>query len=197
MLKILINPFEKLQENQLLSIGIFVMLIGSFIGGTLNARFDGFLDLHFTHHTNFAAVILDNLINTTTSIIILFGLGKHINSKTRLIDIITTILIARIPFYILPIFNISGDIIQASDLVIALSQNQISIEDIPQFTFVFFIVFAIFTLMAIVWVITLLYNGFKTACNTKTTTHIIMFAAGVLLSEVISKTLIILFNVSI
>lgn len=197
MLKILLNPFEKLQENQLLSIGVFAMLIGSFLGGALNARFDGFLDLHFTYHTNFSVVILDNLVNTTTSIIILFGLGKYINSKTRLIDIITTILTARIPFYILPIFNISGEIMQAADLFISLSQNQISIQDIPQSTYIFFIAFAFFSLIAIIWMITLLYNGFKTACNTKTTIHIIIFAAGVLLSEIISKTLIILFNVSI
>jgi len=197
MFKILINPFEKLQENQLLSIGVFAMLLGSFIGSALNARFDGFLDLHFTHHTGFSTVLLDNLINTTSSILLLFGLGRYINSKTRLIDIINTILVSRIPFYLLPLFNLSGIISRASDLLIALSQNQISVQDIPQFTFVFFMVFAFFTLIAIVWVITLLFNGFKTACNSKTTLHHIIFAIGILLSEVISKTLIILFNVAI
>lgn len=197
MFKILINPFEKLQENQLLSIGVFAMLLGSFIGGALNARFDGFLDLHFTHHTEFSTVLLDNLINITSSILLLFGLGRYINSKTRLIDIINTILVSRIPFYLLPLFNLSGIISQASDLLIALSQNQISIQDIPQFTFVFFMIFAFFTLIAIVWVITLLFNGFKTACNSKTTLHHIIFAIGILLSEVISKTLIIFLNVAI
>lgn len=197
MFKILINPFEKLQENQLLSIGVFAMLLGSFIGSALNARFDGFLDLHFTHHTSFSTVLLDNLINTTSSILLLFGLGRYINSKTRLIDIINTILVSRIPFYLLPLFNLSGIISRASGLLIALSQNQISVQDIPQFTFVFFIVFAFFTLIAIVWVVTLLFNGFKTACNSKTTLHHIIFAISILLSEVISKTLIILFNVAI
>ena len=194
MKSVFINPFEKYQENALLSIGFFAMLIGSLIGSYYNARFDGFLDLHFTPYSHFTVVLLDNLINTTSSIIILFGIGKYINSKTRLIDIITTILIGRIPFYLLPFFNTKGYIFSISNQVIEGIQNQPEVLSIAPYSYLVITIFAIVAITAMVWSISLFYNGFKVACNLQTRTQSLMFAGGILLSEIATKTLIYFFN---
>jgi hypothetical protein len=196
MKSLFINPFEKIQENSLLSIGVFAMLIGSFVGFTYNARFDGLLDLHFVQKTHFSIVILDNLINSTSAILILFSLAKYINSKTRLIDIITTILIGRIPFYILPFFNTNGYISSTANKILEVIQNPQITNTISFSTYAIITLFLITAIIFMIWSILLFYNGFKVACHLKTYTHSLIFTGGIFLSEIVTKVLIHLFNQS-
>ncbi len=54
----------------------------------------------------------DNAINILCLTFVLFLISKYLNPKTRAIDILTTVVIARTPYYILPLFNADGTFIE-------------------------------------------------------------------------------------
>lgn len=107
MKSLLFQPFEKYSEKTLLLLGIIFTLIGSFIAYAFNIRFDGVLDVHIVSDALWYQTLIDNLINIFCLIIFLYSSAKYINKKTRIIDIITTSIIARIPLYLLPLININ------------------------------------------------------------------------------------------
>ena len=56
---------------------------------------------------------------------------------------------------------------------------------------IFILLFAMLTLAFVVWFFALLWNGFKVATNAKGIKPVILFIIAVLLSEIISKTILI------
>jgi len=184
---LLFSPFEKYSETVLLIFGIAFTILGTLLGFYFDARFDGVLDMHFVKKVSLKEVILDNLINIFCLFIFLFGSGKFINSKTRFIDILNTILISRIAVYLFVFIPKPND-----EVTKKMMQNnfaQISNFDISLLIFV-----SCMVLLGLVWYITLLYNGFKTATNAKKTLPIVLFVISILFSEILSKILISYFN---
>lgn len=194
--KILFNPFEKYSEKTLLIFGIVATLLGSFLGYLMNARFDGIVDMHLVQGARFQNILLDNLINTLVLFILFFAFGKIINPKTRAIDMLNVSMICRIPMYLVALGNIGGYLERATQSML----NGIdldNLQNIPQFEMLDLFVILIFSVVSIgflVWMIVLLWKGFKTATNTKRTRDIIIFIMLFILAEVLSKYLIGTFN---
>ena len=195
MMKLLFNPFERYSEKQLVFIGITSTIIGSLMAIFFNARFDGILDLHFVEKVEIYEPIIDLLIDLFCLVLILFLIGRYINKKTRIIDIISATLISKIPFYFLLFQNINNLSFKITDkLAKSLLTKNYSLETITtsEMTYLFFC--GIINLVLVIWSITLLFNGFKTATNAKNTKSILLFIVAVILSEVVSKILISKFN---
>ena len=192
-MKKLYNPFEIFSEKQLLIFGIIVLILGSYIGYLFKGRFDGVVDLHFMKNVTLQEVFVDNLINTLLLSVFLFLLGLFINSKTRLIDILNTSLIARIPFYVLPFFNSNNKMIQTTERLMEMTSSN-TMESLPAVDVFFIVVFGILALITLIWFSILLWNGFKVATNAKGTKAVVLFITAVLLAEIVSKYLIIQFN---
>ena len=194
--KTLFNPFEKYSEKNLLIFGIVATLLGSFLGYLMNARFDGIVDMHLVREVQFQTILIDNIINTLVLFILFFVFGKIVNSKTRAIDILNVSLICRIPMYLVALGNIGGYLERATQSML----NGIdldNLQNIPQFEMLDLFVILIFSVVSIgflVWMIVLLWKGFKTATNTKRTRDIIIFIMLFILAEVLSKYLIGTFN---
>ncbi|MNK16392.1 hypothetical protein D3C87_345560 [compost metagenome] len=184
MKKLLFNPFEKYSELHLLLVGVIITIIGSLSAFYFNGRFDGAIDLHFGSGVTLWEPFIDNAINIVSLFIFLFILGRIINNKTRSIDILTTILIARLPFYLLTLINGNGIIKNIETKIDPLNPYNITFTPLE---IAILLVFALVTLLFLVWFIALLYNGFKTATNIKTTQHKILFAVAILLAEILSK----------
>jgi len=187
MNKIIINPFEKFTEVQLFALGIALTIGGSLLGFLFSARFDGVLDLHVAPGVTLAQPFIDNAINTVSLFLLLFIVGIIINKKTRFIDVFNTVLIARSPFYLLTLGNISG--------FMNGIENKINPNDPLDINFsptdiLVLGVFSMFAVGFLVWFVALLYNGFKTATNLKSTPHKIAFGFTIILAEVLSKALI-------
>ena len=189
MKTVLFNPFEKYTESKLLIFGIVITLIGSYLGFV----FQGSLDLHFPDAVTIVQPFLDNLVNIFSLFIFLFLLGKYINPKTRLIDILTPILIARAPFYLLTLTNyqnynanLGKKILDSIDL--SNPQNGLNIEPSEMF---FLALFTGITVLFIVWFVILLFNGFKVATNARGIKNNLLLAGAIILSEILSK---IIFN---
>lgn len=187
MKKIIINPFEKFTEVPLFILGTALTIGGSLLGFLFSSRFDGVLDLHVIPNVTLAQPFIDNAINTVSLFVLLFILGIIINKKTRIIDVFNTVLIARSPFYLLTMGNISGFM---SGLESKINVNNPLDINFSAMDILVLGVFSMFAIGFLVWFVALLYNGFKTATNVKSTPHKIAFAFTIILAEVLSKALI-------
>ncbi|KGK31051.1 hypothetical protein [Cellulophaga sp. E6(2014)] len=189
MKTVLFNPFKRYQENHLFLLGIAVTLLGSYLGYLFNVRFDGVLDVHFANSTSSWQPALDNLIDSYILAILLYALGMYINNKTRFIDILNITLISRIPFYLITFFNVGGAMERINSEVL----NTLRTEQIPDFStlplnsVLTLGIFALISLLFIIWSISLLFNGFKIATNAKSTVHIILFFTLIIIAEILSK----------
>ncbi|WP_047419775.1 hypothetical protein [Cellulophaga sp. Hel_I_12] len=195
MKTILFNPFKKYQENTLLVIGIIATLLGSLVAYIFFARFDGAIDLHFTPDINLWQPFIDNSINIATLFVVLFVLAKYHNKKTRAVDILNAVLIARIPYYLVPLLNINNTISKATDQMMAIVGDTININMavIPVSSLIIISVFALISLVALVWYIILLFNGYKIASNAKGGLTILFFCLALILAEIMTKVIIVNF----
>ena len=189
MKALLFHPFERYSEKTLLSVAAIVAIFGVAVSYFFNVRFDGVLDIHLVAQAPLS-IIIDVLINTFSLFIFLFIVSKYINSKTRVIDVFLAIIIARTPLYIVAFLNVNGIIHNTTKELVHLG----STKDISTFSLLLVTLFAICTLLAIVWYIALLYNGFKVASNAKGKKGTLLFIISILCAELLSKFLIIQFN---
>lgn len=187
MKTVFFNPFEKYTEKTLLIAGLLFSGIGTSLAFLFNARFDGVIDLHFTKGVSFYEVIIDLFNTIFCTFLILFITGRYINKKTRVIDILCTVMIARIPFYLLTLFNSNNMIYKSTESMLNLAKPEdmahINIGDMAVI-----LVFAIITIAFLVWFFILLWNGFKVATNAKGTKHVLLFSAAIVIAEILSKT---------
>lgn len=187
------NPFQSYSEKRLVLFGSIITIIATALAVLINGRFDGVLDLHFVEKTTIAKVLYDLIIDLIILTILLFIIGKLINKKTRLIDILATSIIAKIPFYFLLFFNINDKMFLVTEKLMSMvsKNNPINIETSEMILLVFS---GIATFTCLIWSIILLFNGFKTATNSKETKHILLFIVTIIIAEVLSKILILKLN---
>lgn len=186
MKKILISPFEKYAESTLLLVGMLALALGAVMGSYCNARFDGVIDLHFVKAVGTYEPLLDLLVTVLITAVVLFALGKYRNPKTRLIDLVNTVLIAKIPFYLLAIFNCTGMIFDASEKVMKSVQE--NVLNLPDFSVLLpILIFSLITLIALMLSVVLLFQGFKVATNAKGNKCVFGFVLTLLLAEILSK----------
>lgn len=186
MIKLLFNPFEKYSEKTLVTFGIIATIIGTLLGLVFNGIYDGILDMHPVKDISITEIIYSLVTNFLIIGIILFMLGKIINPKTRFIDVLSTIMIAKIPLYLLTFTNINGF---NYELGIEI-QSKLILNQMNNFSGLLLsklILITILSLIVLVWTISLLYNGFKTATNIKSHKHILLFIISLIIAEVISK----------
>jgi hypothetical protein len=189
MYKTFYNPFEKYSAKKLVPFGILFTIIGVFLAYNFNAIFDGVLDLHFSNSSNIYQILTFIIVDIALLANVLVIFGKYINPKTRMIDIYTTVLIAKIPAYLFTIMNansFSYNFGQKLKQFIATRNFQI----ITTIDIGFIILQTVASMFMLFWTISLLYNGFKTATNTKETKDKLLFVAAIILAEIISKIII-------
>lgn len=187
------QPFETLQEKQLLTIGTLFLLIFSFIAYYTNTRFDGVLDMHHTANVLIHQPLLDNIVNTLCLGACLFGLAYFINPRTRWIDILAIALICRIPLYFGTLFNINDISLTTGNHLIENLSTPSAIFDLPAINLIVLTLLTIYSLIALVLFCFLIYQGFKTATHAKKLSHILLLIPTVILAEIISKALVYLY----
>lgn len=195
MKTLFINPFEKYREIHLLSIGGIATLLGTVIAYLLKGRFDGVLDFHLVDDVSITQAIIDTSVNIICLVTFLFIVSKYINIKTRLIDIISVVIIARIPLYFIPLLTIDNRLKNATDELLQLvNPEKITSlhSEIPTEALVIVMLFAILSLFILSWSIVLLYNGYKTATNALGVKAISLFILALLISEICSKIVLFL-----
>ena len=171
--QVIFNPFSKFSEKQLFVIGLLFFLITSLVSfftqNTMNSIF------HFIPSENLivANAILYIGICYSSAVIYLFIIALIFNKKTRLIDIVNTVLISQAPnFIILLIIKFSSLNKLSKSLKTAIDSKQLNNISLDLGLVLLFILpFLAFAIYGIV----LIFNGFKTATNIKKPQHIIFF----------------------
>lgn len=185
--KLIFNPFSKFSEIQLLIFGSIITLFGCFVGSYFHVSFDGVLDVH-SNEVNFLDSLQENAINIVSVFIMLLVLGKIINLKTRVIDVLNTALISRLPLYILGVFVNNPTISKISEKLI---ENIDDPKKLPVTTseLSILLLFSVISLLFLAYKIVLLVFGFKTATNSKKWQHYVAFAVALIAAEILSKYL--------
>ncbi len=188
-MKFLFNPFERYSEKVLMIVGVLFTLTGSYLAIVFKSRFDGVLDFHFVSEVLPRQPLIDNLINIFCLTILLFAVGKYLNNATRQIDILAAVIVARIPYYFLPILN-TNDMMTTVTKNLMKSVSHPGVYQIPDLTNLLLMLFSLIIILALVWYIYLLYKGFKVAVNAKGVKATMLFFVTLLVAEVVSKYLV-------
>lgn len=189
MKQLLFKPFEKFSALQLIVAGLIFTLLGTWLAIIFGGRFDGALDFHVVNSCVRGQAILDNIINISCLFVFLFIGGKIINQKTRMVDIFSTTLYARLPLYLLPLINFNNKLSLNGDPTDLNALQEYAINNMA-----YLVVIVIIAILFIIWYIALLYNGFKTASNAKGSKAIWIFSGALLFAEITSKLFIHFFN---
>lgn len=184
--QIILNPFIKFSEKQLLIVGVPSGIAGSLIASTIGVTFDGLLDVHLYPETTFLDSIIENGILITLITLLLFGFGKIINAKTRFIDILNSSLLFRIPFYFTALLT-SIPVIKKMEEEVMKNINSLNEINLQTTDLIVILVVSILSIVLLIYSIALLFQGFKTATNAKKTVHYFVFGVLILVGEVLSK----------
>ncbi len=189
---ILLNPFTKFSEKQLLGFGLGMVVVGSALAATLGVTFDGAIDVHMLPETTILQSLKENAVTILLLTLLLFILGKIVNSKTRLIDILNASLLFRVPFYFMAILVAIPAVKQIEEALVKNAQTLAAMNLKP--TDIIILLCLTGALIALlIYAIAILYNGFKTATNVKQTSHKVLFGIVILVAEILSKIILPLF----
>ncbi|MDM1553154.1 MULTISPECIES: YIP1 family protein [Chryseobacterium] len=186
--KTVFNPFERFDEKLLLLIGSIAVALSIAIGYWTHTAFTSIYKISAIENDSLKTVVISTLLSFLIAIVILFILGKILNGKTRIIDIINTVLISQL--FLLPIqcFGNASSIRLAAKNIIKYESDPI--EMFPFLDFLTMISMTIISITILIYSFTLFYNGFKTATNIKKWQHIVLFCIVSLVSTLACQIVI-------
>jgi uncharacterized BrkB/YihY/UPF0761 family membrane protein len=186
--KTIFNPFERFDEKLLLIVGILTIIVSIATGYWTGTAFNSIYKISNLEQVSFQTIALSTLVSFTFAIIILFVLGKILNNKTRMIDIVNTVLVSQLPLIVLQCTEKIPFIHEAKERMISYSKHPD--DSIPLPDTLIIVGMALFSIIILTYSIAIFYNGFKTATNIKKWQHITLFAVVSLISILICQILI-------
>ncbi|MEG0926209.1 YIP1 family protein [Chryseobacterium sp.] len=183
--KSIFNPFEKFDEKLLLCIGILTVIISIGIGYWTESSFSSIYRINNLENPSLKTITASTLLSFSAAIVVLFILGKCFNKKTRIIDIVNTVLISQLFLIILQLSKKIPYIKTAGKNIVQYQSN--TSGTFPFLDFVITISMTIIAITILIYSFTLYYNGFKTATNIKKWQHIVLFCAVSLISILICQ----------
>lgn len=186
LLQILKNPFSIINEKKLLIIGLFSFIFGIMISYFMQMKIE-IIGINSVSNYKVSNIIINQSIITFMLILMLYGLGKFINKKTRIIDILNSVSIAFIPLYISLFQNTNDFIVNEGAKVFTAIENKAIHQYKPS---ILFLPIAMIVILLIVYYIYLLFIGFKTATNAKKTSHYVLFFVLLIITNILTSGLI-------
>ncbi|WP_282628896.1 hypothetical protein [Empedobacter sedimenti] len=190
MIKKLLNPFAFYNDKILLVIGIVAHFVFTYIAKLNDSFFPDFLSIKKNGiHYTYIDLLYQNTRNLLIAVVLLYILGKIINKRTRIIDIVNVVLISRIAYYIvfitdfIPIVNNNMEKVlkgvTTNNLAVLQETSTMIVVLIVAFVAIFFICVMFYYL----------YIGFKTVTNLKTIQQTFAFIGTVLLIIIFTSIL--------
>ncbi|EPH11471.1 hypothetical protein VSP10_12590 [Myroides odoratimimus] len=184
----ILKPFESVQDKTLLAIGVLTGVVISCLQLLTHMRSIAILkQVTLKSAPTLVQTLSDFAITTIVMTLALFVFGKIINKKTRLIDILNTVLIARICLDISVLFDINGYLSDFSlQLIDNIANPEILFKSNPQ-GFVYFIITSFASILCLVGFGYYIYQGFKLATHLKKKYMIIVFVLIILLVDTLTR----------
>ena len=183
---LLLNPFAKIQDKKLLTLGLIAYITGLFIAFSMKMEIQ-ILRINPLTTISLPKILLNHSVITICLSLAFFGIGKIINKKTRFIDILNTVFIAFIPYYISLFQNINSYLTKETEKVMNALRTGTILELTPSFLF---IVVTLVGLLFFIYYIYLLFIGFKTATHSKKIWHYVLFFVTLIVVDVIVSMII-------
>ena len=186
LLQYIKNPFETSNDKNLTIIGIILFIIGIILAYFFQIQLQ-ILRVNPLVKLTITDIIIGHLIIMLALTIVYFILGKIINRKTRLLDILNTVLISLAPLYLIFFENINGymyeEIYQMEEAI--KSGGMLNIK-----TSIFSVIISVISISITIYFIYLLFIGFKTATNAKKIWHYVLFFAILFITDLLCSGLI-------
>lgn len=186
---VLINPFRIIPDKLLLLLGMISFIVGCYISHAYRMIYDGIWDAHEARELLFSQAFTANTVDVIVVAILLIVFGRIINPKTRMIDILNTALISRIPIYLtVPLAGIP----MVKSVLQTIMDHLKVIEHLKFQTFEVMVltVFSSAVLLLLGYSIALMVNGFRHATHVKKVQHYLVFAALIIIAELLSKWIV-------
>lgn len=187
MKQTLFNPFVRIAGMKALLIGLVFLVLSSALAGILLTRFDGVLDIHFGGYHAFYVPFLDNLIDVCFLTLFFYLAGSILTKgRTRFIDILGTMTLARFPFVLAPLLNINDCLGKIGEKIIL----NLGVKDyIPLTTaeLTVLIVISVLLILIVIWYVLLLYRAYVTSTNLKGANAVVSFIIALILAEITSS----------
>jgi hypothetical protein len=186
-LKLLVNPYERVAGYTSLWMGILIGLCSIVPAYFFNARFDGVLDIHFVSHATLNKIIIDQLVNMFSLMIVFSFVGLVVKGNSfRVVDVCGTLVFSRFPLILAPFLNTGGGFMDVQNSLI----KPTGLASLDGMSLVFLVFSTIVLLIVTVWYVTLLYNAYKVSTNAKGWKAVVSFIVAIIIAEVLSKFLI-------
>ncbi|ANH79783.1 hypothetical protein A8C56_01280 [Niabella ginsenosidivorans] len=187
--KTVFNPFERYSEKSLAVAGIITLLLSIILFWWAGQTNDGIYHVSPKADLSLVGAITEAVVYTLLVCALLSGLGKAINPKTRIIDILNATMIHRIPLT-LGILILQLPFIKAAMDKILQAVKSNHLESLSGTTIWISTVVSLLMLVFFVCAIVLLLNGFRTAVHVRKAIHYVLFAATLIIAEVIYRGLL-------
>jgi len=180
-----VNPFNRIAGLQAFLLGLLFVLMMGIVGTFSRVCFDGVFDMHLTHQMTFDRSFLLLAIDVSSLVFVMWITGLIISKSFRFLDILGTMTLAKAPFIILALTGFFTKSIDLKEILPTPHLNSALIS---------LIVIALLSIPVLIWTITLMYNALKISCDVKGTKLNISFIIALIVSEIVSKILILLIS---
>ena len=190
MIKKLLNPFAYFDEKILFIIGLFSHFFFTYIAKITESFFPDFLSIKKNGISySYLDLLYQNTRNLVIAILIFYILGKIINNRTRIIDIVNVVLISRIAYYIVFITDFIPIVNKSMNKVLkGITTNNLEVlHEAP--TMIVLVIVAFIAIFFLCIMLYFLYIGFKTVTNMKNTKQVFAFIATLLFIIVLTTIL--------
>ncbi|MEC4114724.1 hypothetical protein [Myroides pelagicus] len=183
-----IKPFENVQEKTLLLIGLSAGVVNCYLSTLTYSRSIAILkQATINKNPSLLQTLGDYVITSLIMAIALFLLGRVINKRTRFIDIINTVLIARIGLDISVVFDINGYMSSIVNQLLKNPQNPELLLQSDPWAMIYLIIVSLVSILMLVLFGYYIYQGFKTATHLKKTSMIIVFVITILAVDTLTR----------
>lgn len=189
-MKYLYNPFARIAGLQALLYGLAIALIAALLASFFATRFDGVMDAHFvTSEVSLATALVDQAVNALSLFAVFYLAALVLGARhVRPVDMLGTLLLARAPYAVLPLFNI-GDFFSGRAAAVMESIHANPTE--PDLSLVLPLVpMILLTLVILVWLIVLYFYAWKVCTHLKGAKLVVGFIVALLGSEALSLFLL-------
>ena len=188
-IKYFTNPTAALPDKALLLVGIFTFGIGVAISFYTQMIYDGIIDVHEKPYISFVKAFAANAVDVVILTIVMLLFGRIINKKTRVIDLLNTSFLSRIPIYLLTLITNIPFVLEVNRKIVN-NLDKITSLDLQTSEILTLLAVSCVSIIVFIYTIILIFSGFKTATNAKKTTHYLYFAMAFIIAEILTKLII-------
>ncbi len=181
------TPFTYIAGGKALLVGLLGIIIAAFLGYIGSVHFDGVIDIHSGVAAPYWLFVAEGLVNLFSISFFMYVAAIILSpSKVRVIDIVGTQAFARLPM-LLPVAVASlFPLSKMNDYAMYRFAHIGEAVSLTNIEITGFVLFSLSTLVAMVWLVAWMYQGYKVSANLRGAKSVISFIVVLLLSEVIA-----------